>query len=235
VGEGEDHFIDELIFTDGAGNGGEGRIGGHAGDEVGGVEMAEGLFACAAGEDGDVVDVGVVNHGVEGGFGVAGGEFVLRVFFPEACEVRVGHSPSLADWIGYSDAMSQAMVRAGIAPMLSVRRGKSALEFYVAAFGATELYLIESDDGHVVARLGVGGGEFWVADESPEHANFSPESLGGGTVRMVMTVEDPDAMFGRAVAAGAKVVQPMANQYGWRLGRVVDPFGHHWEIGKQLE
>ena len=123
---------------------------------------------------------------------------------------------------------------AGITPMLSVRRGKSALEFYQAAFGTTEMFRIESETGEVVARLAVGGGEFWVSDESPEHANFSPESLGGGTVRMVMTVDDPDAMFARAVAAGAKVVTPMANQYGWRLGRVVDPFGHHWEIGKEL-
>jgi PhnB protein len=82
--------------------------------------------------------------------------------------------------------------------------------------------------------LEVGGGEFWVADESPAHGNFSPETLNGGTVRMVMTVEDPDGAFDRAVAAGATVVSPMANQYGWRLGRVVDPFGHHWEIGKPL-
>jgi len=121
-----------------------------------------------------------------------------------------------------------------IAPMLSVRRGKSALEFYKAAFGAVEAFLIESDNGSVVARLSVDGAEFWVADESPEHANFSPESLGGGTIRMVLTVDNPDAAFARAVTAGATVIVPVANQYGWRLGRVVDPFGHHWEIGKPL-
>jgi PhnB protein len=69
---------------------------------------------------------------------------------------------------------------------------------------------------------------------SLEHCNFSPESLGGGTVRMVMVVEDPDAAFARAVTAGANVVWPVGNQYGWRLGRIVDPFGHHWEIGKPL-
>ena len=121
-----------------------------------------------------------------------------------------------------------------IAPMLSVRKGKSAVDFYKAAFGAGELFRIESDTGEVVCQLSVGGGEFWVADESPAHGNFSPESLNGGTVRMVMTVDDPDAAFDRAVAAGATVVWPVANQYGWRLGRVVDPFGHHWEIGKPL-
>jgi PhnB protein len=118
--------------------------------------------------------------------------------------------------------------------MLSVRRGTKALEFYESAFGASELFRIGSETGEVVARLSVAGAEFWVADESPEHQNFSPESLGGGTVRMVMIVEDPDAMFARAVAAGASVVWPVAEQYGWRVGRVVDPFGHHWEIGKPL-
>jgi PhnB protein len=122
-----------------------------------------------------------------------------------------------------------------IAPMLSVRKGAKAVEFYKAAFGAAELFRLDSEDGAVVARLSVETAEFWVADESPEHLNFSPESLGGGSVRMVMIVEDPDAAFERAVAAGATVVWPVANQYGWRLGRIVDPFGHHWEIGKPVQ
>ena len=124
-------------------------------------------------------------------------------------------------------------VKTTVAPFLSVRRGKEALEFYKAAFGATEAFLHENN-GSVVAQLEVDGADFWLADESPEHGNFSPESLSGGTVRMVLTVEDPDAMFDRAVTAGAKVVVPMENNYGWRLGRVVDPYGHHWEIGKPL-
>ena len=119
--------------------------------------------------------------------------------------------------------------------MLSVRNGKKAVEFYKVAFSANELFCIESDDGAVVAQLSVDGAEFWVADESPKHFNFSPESVGGGTVRMVMTVENPDAAFdNQAVAAGATIVWPVANQHGWRLGRVADPFGHHWEIGKPL-
>jgi len=118
--------------------------------------------------------------------------------------------------------------------MLSVRRGARAIEFYKAAFGAGELFHLDDETGAVVARLSVEGAEFWVADESPEHQNFSPESLGGGSVRMVMVVEDPDAAFDRAVAAGATVVWPVSNQYGWRLGRIVDPFGHHWEIGREL-
>jgi PhnB protein len=121
-----------------------------------------------------------------------------------------------------------------IAPMLSVRRGASAVEFYTRAFGAEPTFRVDAPDGAVVCRLAVAGAEFWVADESPAHGNFSPETLGGGTVRMVLSVPDPDAMFDRAVAAGATVITPMSNAYGWRLGRVVDPYGHHWEIGKEL-
>jgi len=133
-----------------------------------------------------------------------------------------------------SDSQAGQNRKTAIAPMLSVRNGKRAIEFYKAAFGAGELYRVESESGEVVAQLSVGDAEFWLADESPEHFNFSPESLGGGTVRIVMIVEDPDAAFERAVAAGATMVWPVDNQYGWRIGRIVDPFGHHWEIGKPL-
>ena len=119
-----------------------------------------------------------------------------------------------------------------VAPMLSVRQGARAVEFYKAAFGAVEVYRVEAPDGAVVSRLAVDGAEFWVADESPAHHNFSPESLGGGSVRMVLTVPDPDAMFAKALAAGAREVTAMQDAYGWHLGRVVDPFGHHWEIGR---
>lgn len=121
-----------------------------------------------------------------------------------------------------------------IAPLLSVRRGAEAVEFYKAAFGAVEVFRCEDPTGAVVALLSVDGAEFWMADESPENANFSPETLNGSTARMILTVADPDAAFDRAVAAGAKVVVPVEENYGWRLGRVVDRYGHHWEIGKPL-
>ena len=129
---------------------------------------------------------------------------------------------------------SPGELRTTIAPMLSVRRGASAVEFYKQAFQAQERFRIESDTGDVVARLSIEGAEFWVADESPAHANFSPESLGGGTIRLVLTVEAPETVFQRAVSAGATVVTPIRNEHGWQVGRVADPFGHHWEIGKPL-
>src|SRR4029079_2602548 len=121
-----------------------------------------------------------------------------------------------------------------IAPLLSVRNGARAVEFYKSAFGAIEVFRVEDPGGAVVSRLSVSGGEFWLADESPEHKNFSPESLGGGTVRMILSVPDPDAMQARALAAGATQINPVEEMHGWRIGRVVDPFGHHWEIGREL-
>jgi PhnB protein len=123
-----------------------------------------------------------------------------------------------------------------LAPMLSVRHGARAVEFYKAAFGAQETARLEAPDGAIVAQLSVGASDFWVADESPAHGNFSPESLGGCTIRLILVVADPDAVFTRAVAAGATAVHAVADQhYGWRVGRVLDPFGHHWEIGKPLQ
>jgi len=119
---------------------------------------------------------------------------------------------------------------------LSVRRGREAIEFYQQAFGAVEDYRVGGTDEHpaVVSQLSVGAATFWVADESPEHLNFSPDSLGGGTTKLLLIVDDPDAAIDRAVAAGATLVRPAADEHGWRLGRVVDPFGHHWEVGKPL-
>jgi PhnB protein len=123
-----------------------------------------------------------------------------------------------------------------ILPQLSVRRGRAAIDFYKAAFGAVEDYRVGGTDEHeaVVAQLSVGAASFWVADESPPHQNFSPETVGGGTVRLLLIVEDPRAALARAVAAGAVEVRSVSEEHGWLLGRIADPFGHHWEIGRPL-
>jgi len=133
-----------------------------------------------------------------------------------------------------TDSNTGISVALSLAPMLSVRNGARAVEFYKTAFGANEGYRVEDPGGSVVSRLSIDGAEFWVSDESPEHGNFSPESLGGGSVRMILTVPDPDAVFARALAAGAREISAVEEAYGWRVGRVVDPFGHHWEIGRPL-
>jgi PhnB protein len=126
--------------------------------------------------------------------------------------------------------------RTNVVPQLSVRRGRYAIEFYKAAFGAVEEYRVGGTDDHeaVVAQLSVGGASFWVADESPAHANHSPESLGGATTRMLLIVDDPQSTLRRAVDCRRHRGPPGKREHRWLLGRVVDPFGHHWEIGKPL-
>lgn len=124
----------------------------------------------------------------------------------------------------------------GVSPQLSVRRGRDAVAFYEEAFGAVEVYRVGGTDEHppVVSQLTVGETSFWVSDESPEHGHFSPETLGGTTLRVLLVVDDPEAAVARAIALGAAEVHPVESAHGWLLGRVVDPFGHHWEIGRPL-
>jgi PhnB protein len=121
-----------------------------------------------------------------------------------------------------------------IAPWLSVPDGARAVAFYKSAFSATEVYRYEDPGGGLVVRLSVGAAEFWISAEAPKEGASSAEPLGGGSVRMILTVADPDAVFAQALAAGASEVFPVGEGHGWRLGRLVDPFGLHWEIGHQL-
>ena len=119
-----------------------------------------------------------------------------------------------------------------IAPWLTVRNGEQALRFYQQAFGATVVHRLEDPGAGVVARLSVEGAEFWLSDGQLDGSRR--ESLGGGSVRMILTVSDPDAVFAQALAAGAAEVFPVGEEHGWRLGRLIDPFGLHWEIGHPL-
>jgi PhnB protein len=116
---------------------------------------------------------------------------------------------------------------------LSVRNGRAAVDFYKEAFGAIEIYRFggTEDLKEVVAQLAVGNSQFWVEDESPADGNFSPESLGGATTRMLLVVDDPHSFVRRAIDAGAVEITPVQEEHGWLLGRIDDPFGHRWEIG----
>ncbi len=121
-------------------------------------------------------------------------------------------------------------------PTLSVTNGQAAIEFYKKAFGADVLMSNADPDGNVVAELSIQGAKIIVADASPEHGNFSPESLKGISVRIGLMCDDPDALAELAIAAGITTVYPVADQdYGYRLGHFIDPYGHHWEIGKPLQ
>jgi PhnB protein len=120
-----------------------------------------------------------------------------------------------------------------IQPELWVERPREALSFYAAAFGADVLHKVgEGDD--IVAQLSVGEGAFWVAPSSEEMKRFSPGTIDGGTCRMLLVVDNPDSLVRQAVTAGATLSSPVGEEHGWRLGRIIDPFGHEWEIGKPV-
>ncbi|MDA8322975.1 MAG: VOC family protein [Actinomycetota bacterium] len=120
-----------------------------------------------------------------------------------------------------------------IQPELWISRAAAAVAYYQAAFGAVVVHQVgEGDD--IVAQLAVGDAAFWVSTGGADGPRFSPEAISGATGRTLLIVDDPDAMFARAVAAGGTAAGEMADEHGWRLGRIVDPFGHEWEIGRPL-
>ena len=122
---------------------------------------------------------------------------------------------------------------ASIQPELWVEHAGQAIAFYADAFGATVLHQV-GQGAEIVAQLAVGDAAFWVASAGPGMGRFSPKAIGGGTSRALLVVEDPDAVLTSAVAAGAAELSPVGEEHGWRVGRVVDPFGHEWEIGKPI-
>ena len=120
-----------------------------------------------------------------------------------------------------------------IQPELWVDAPSEALTFYEAAFGATVLHRVgEGDD--VVAQLGVGDAAFWIAATAPDMKRLSPRSIDGATSRTLLVVDYPEDVVRRAVGAGATQTSPVTDEHGWRLGRIIDPFGHEWEIGAPL-
>jgi PhnB protein len=121
----------------------------------------------------------------------------------------------------------------GIQPELWIDRAAAAVVFYETAFGARVLHRV-GDGDEIVAQLAIDDAIFWVSSGGAAGPRFSPAAIGGATGRTLLVADDPDAMFARAVAAGATAAAPMADEHGWRLGRIIDPFGHEWEIGQPL-
>src|SRR2546425_9279178 len=118
-----------------------------------------------------------------------------------------------------------------IAPWLAVGDATRAVDYYRAAFGAIEIYRLAGDDGTIeVAQLSIGGVVCWVQKD----ADASPVGRAAGSIRLILSVDDPDSVFDRAVAAGAAIKAAIHEEYGWRTGRVADPFGYDWEMSKQL-
>jgi PhnB protein len=120
---------------------------------------------------------------------------------------------------------------ASIQPQLWTDGARTAVEFYTTAFGA-QVRLLVGEGEDVVAQLDVDGAVFWVVQADAERRRLSPPGAGGTTGRTLLVVEDPDALHARAVAAGANPTSPVQDEHGWRVGRIVDPFGHEWEIGR---
>ena len=114
-----------------------------------------------------------------------------------------------------------------------MENAREAVSFYAAAFGAIVLHLV-GDGDDIVAQLGVGEAAFWVSPASAAMKRLSPRAIDGATSRTLLVVDDPDAVAQQAVRAGAREAAPVSDEHGWRLGRIVDPFGHEWEIGKPL-
>ena len=120
-----------------------------------------------------------------------------------------------------------------IQPELWVESPSEAVAFYMAAFDAIVLHLVGHGDD-IVAQLGVGEAAFWVAAPSAALKRLSPRRVEGATGRTLLVVDDPERIVRQAVAAGATETSSVGDEHGWRLGRIVDPFGHEWEIGHPL-
>lgn len=118
-------------------------------------------------------------------------------------------------------------------PELWVEGTRAAVAFYESAFGATVLHRV-GDGDDMVAQLAIGDALFWVASADSGMRRLSPLSIGGATNRTLLVVDDPSAVQERAIHAGAIETSPIRAEHGWRLGRIVDPFGHEWEIGTPL-
>ena len=118
-------------------------------------------------------------------------------------------------------------------PQLWIDRAGAAVSFYERAFGAEVLHRV-GDGDDIVAQLAVGDAAFWVSRADPTMKRFSPDKLGGATGRTLLVVDTPEAVVAAAVEAGAIKASPVHDEHGWRLGRIIDPFGHEWEIGRPL-
>lgn len=124
-----------------------------------------------------------------------------------------------------------------VTPYLAIRNGAKALEFYKKAFGATEAYKLMMPDGRLGhAEIRLGDSMVMLSDEFPEYGGKAPDTLGGSPVSIHLYVEDVDAFFKRALAAGAKERKPVMDQfYGDRSGQLEDPFGHLWWVATHKE
>lgn len=124
-----------------------------------------------------------------------------------------------------------------LTPAIVVRDGKAAIDFYQRAFGATVRHVMEMPDGKVMhAEIVVGDSAVMLSDEAPDWGALSPQTIGGSATTLNLYVDDVDTVFNQAVAAGASVARPLADQFwGDRSGYLLDPFGHKWSVATRIE
>jgi PhnB protein len=118
-------------------------------------------------------------------------------------------------------------------PQLWIEKPGAAVDFYQRAFGAAVLHQV-GDGDDIVAQLAIDTAAFWVARADPTMQRFSPLDLAGATGRILLVVDAPEIVAAAAIDAGAHESSPVQDEHGWRIGRIVDPFGHEWEIGRPL-
>jgi PhnB protein len=154
----------------------------------------------------------------------------------QAYLIRHLNSPTFStNFIVGPNQLPHMAIRPTITPMLSVNDGLAAIDFYLNAFGASETGRVDNNGKIIITEISFGGTKFYLSDESIENGNISPKKAKGTTIRLELTVPDPDAFVNQAVACGAKVIFPVADQdYGYRQGRIEDPFGHQWVVGRPL-
>jgi PhnB protein len=124
-------------------------------------------------------------------------------------------------------------VMTSIQPELWVDQGTSAIAFYQRAFGARVLHMV-GDGEEIVAQLAIGEAAFWIAAVGESSERIVPRAIGAATGRVLLVVDDPDAVYAQAVEAGAAEKSAVDLEHGWRVGRILDPFGHEWEIAKPV-
>ena len=162
----------------------------------------------------------------------------LRARVVHALDLQTADLPAIAlpERKSTMSTTETPVTTAVVVPYLTVHDGAAALHWYTDAFGATEVMRVEADGilGH--AEFTIGGTSFYLSDEHPQYGVLSPRSLGGTSVAMHVTVSDVDAVFARAVEAGAtSLAEPADQSHGARHGTLVDPFGHRWMLSQTIE
>ncbi|MBK8635219.1 MAG: VOC family protein [Saprospiraceae bacterium] len=122
-----------------------------------------------------------------------------------------------------------------LTPFLTVGSGKKAIDFYVNAWKATILTQHDRENNGIMAKISIAGADFWIGDQEPEFGNICPNGTTNSPVRIILETKNADELFEQALLFGATTICPMTTEDSWRIGKLIDPFGHIWELGYELD